>query len=198
MCAMSQLILASGSQYRLKLLKDIGIDCIGVSADIDEYAILGNDPIETATLRANAKANFVFATHSDSIVIAADQVVYLGADIMDKPKSDEEWLLRLKRMRGQMHLLSTAVCIRTPDLQMLHFVETTEVYFRSDLTDEMLQTYVKIGEARGCAGGYMMEQKGAWLIEKIVGDWQNVIGLPIFGLTKILRDLGVPMFGKLF
>jgi len=127
-------------------------------------------------------------------------------------------------MRGEKHLLSTAVYILSPDKdpdkesayehlskwnlppnifsashpfgRAYHFVETTEVYFRSDLSDEMLAHYIQIGEARNCAGGYMMEQRGAWLIEKIKGDWQNVIGLPIFPLTTVLRHLGVPMFGR--
>ena len=78
---------------------------------------------------------------------------------------------------------------------LTEFVETTKSILSSDLSDDDLRAYVDIGEARQCAGGYMMERRGAWLIEKIEGDWQNVIGLPIFPLLKHLKALGFPIFG---
>ena len=124
----------------------------------------------------------------------------LPISVMDKPKSSTEWLSRLQTMRGRSHKLSTAVCLMgrgasDEDNVLREFVETTRVYFRSDLKDDALQAYVDFGEARNCAGGYMMEQRGAWLIEKIEGDWQNVIGLPIFPLLAHLKELGCPIFG---
>ena len=133
-------------------------------------------------------------------MIGADQVCYIDDVVMDKPKSSEEWFVRLQAMRGRGHKLSTAVCLMrrgaTEESNVLvEFVETTRVYFRSDLSDADLRAYVEIGEARKCAGGYMMEQRGAWLIERIERDWQNVIGLPIFPLLGHLKTLGCPIFG---
>ena len=72
----------------------------------------------------------------------------------------------------------------------LAFTVDTAVRFRADVDDSELDAYVASGEAAGCAGGYMAERRGAWLIEAIEGDWQNVIGLPIFALLASLRARG--------
>ncbi len=193
-------ILASASPYRQALLADVGVQAAAIGADVDEYAIIGDTPVETAQLRARAKANFIFEQYPDAVVIGADQVCYLDAEVLDKPTSDEQWLERLKRMRGRGHEISTAVCIRIPtgfcSDSCKEFVETTKVYFRKDLTDADLEKYVAIGEARGCAGGYMMERRGAWLIMSIAGDWQNVIGLPVFPVLRVLQSIGLPIFGQ--
>ena len=196
-----KLMLASSSPYRQALLRDVGLNVLATGANVDEYSILGQSPIETAQKRAFAKAQHVASVHPEYVVIGADQVCYLDELVLDKPQSSDEWFSRLQSMRGRFHYLSTAVCLLRKNAngeQDLHteFVETTKVYFRADLSDDDLRMYVDIGEASQCAGGYMMERKGAWLIEKIEGDWQNVIGLPIFPLLKHLKLFGVPTFGS--
>ena len=133
-------------------------------------------------------------------MIGADQVCYIDDVVMDKPKSSKEWFTRLAVNAGsQAHNLSTAVCLMGWGTEgiaeiLTEFVETTRVYFRSDLSDADLLSYVDIGEAKHCAGGYMMEQRGAWLIEKIEGDWQNVIGLPIFPLLASFEKTWLSYF----
>ena len=213
------IVLASSSPYRRQLLLDVGIDCTCESSIVDEYGIRGGTPMETAILRARAKAEDVAQRLTNrermTIVIGADQVCYLDQELMGKPKSDSEWLSRLQQLRGKTHHLSTAVCMLSCDQgirddqgieeknveaqvkwQMEEFIETTAITFRQNISDEALHRYVSIGEARNCAGGYMMERKGAWLIERIDGDWQNVIGLPIFPLITRLQKKGVPCFGS--
>jgi septum formation protein len=64
------------------------------------------------------------------------------------------------------------------------------VTMRSDLTDAEIDAYIQLGEARGCAGGYMIERRGAWLVESIDGDWLNVVGLPVLHVVSRLRDRG--------
>ncbi len=192
-----QVILASSSIHRLQLLLDVGISALTIAPKIDEESILGDNPIDTAKLRARAKTAAVAQSHLDAIVIGADQVCYLGDILMGKPSSNSQWLNRLRLLRGKDHLLSTAVCIAVPgSSQRVEFVETTTIRFRDTLSDEDLMRYVLMGEARNCAGGYMMEKRGAWLIESIHGDWQNVIGLPIFPLLHQLKRIGVPCFGE--
>ena len=202
------IILASTSPYRLQLLQDIGLQVQAEGALVDEKSIVADSPVNTAIARAKAKAMDVYSRFPNSLVIGADQVCYLQEDIMGKPESEEQWLYRLQQMREEPHYLSTAVVLCYPSAiansvqreehneDFCCFVETTKVYFRGDLSDDVLRQYVKIGEAKNCAGGYMMEKQGAWLIEKIEGDWQNVIGLPIFPLTKHLRALGIPFFHR--
>ena len=183
------IILASASKWRLKLLHDVGILAVGQAAEIDEYTICGEGPIDTALKRSAAKALHVASMHSSALVIGADQVVYLGAQLFEKPKTVQEWRERLLFLRGQKHQLSTAVTL-VFDGQHTQFVQTTEIYFRADISEHEIDAYIEHGEAWGCAGGYMMEGHGAWLIEKIEGDWQNVIGLPIFPLISRLKHLG--------
>jgi len=192
---MTTIILASGSQWRRQLLLDIGLDVTAISAKIIEEEIWGRSPLETATLRAQAKANEVLSRHPSALVIGADQVCHFQGKTIGKPASDSEWLDRLMSMRGQEHSLTTAVAIRS-DEHEIDFYESTKVYFRNSLTKDVLQRYIALNEARNCAGGYMMEKRGAWLIERIEGDWQNVIGLPIFSLTHHLRSIGIGFFGE--
>ena len=192
---MYPLILASGSQWRKKLLQDIGLEVDAVTANINEADIVGDTPIATAKLRAKAKAQDVFVRYPNCVIIGADQVCHLDGKTIGKPESNFEWFQRLQSFRGKGHYLTTAVTICSSD-KIIECQETTTVYFRDDIDDDTISKYISIGEARGCAGGYMMEHKGAWLIKKIEGDWQNVIGLPIFALTEHLRSLGFGYFGE--
>lgn len=177
------------------MLSEVGIDAQGIPADIDEASITHVEPIETAQKRAEAKAENIQNSHPKALVIGADQVVYVGLKLFSKPKSEQEWFERLQYLRGRTHLLTTAVSIKGAP-RPINFMETTQVKFREDLSDESLWDYVRLGEAWGCAGGYMMEGRGAWLIESIQGDWQNVIGLPIFPLITHLRTLGYINFNS--
>ena len=189
------IVLASSSVWRKKLLEDIGLVVLSEAANVDEHQIWGKTPFETAMLRAQAKAKEVLSRHRDDLIIGADQVCHFKGETIGKPLSEAEWLQRLCKMRGQKHYLTTAVSLQTKH-RSVDFSETTTVIFRQDITEATLRRYVEIGEARNCAGGYMMENRGAWLIEKIDGDWQNVIGLPIFSLTEHLRSFGIGFFGE--
>jgi septum formation protein len=70
------------------------------------------------------------------------------------------------------------------------FAVDTRVSFRGDLSDDEIEDYIASGEGRACAGGYMAEKRGAWLVETIEGDWHNVIGLPLLPLLARLRVRG--------
>ena len=187
---MEKIYLASESPWRLQLLENTGLTVSSVSPNVDEKAIVHEDPIQTAHLRASAKADSGFRkVGKKSLVIGADQVVYLGNKVYGKPQNSKDWLERLQSFRGRSHLLTTAVSLRSE--RFTHdFHETTRITFRKDLDDQELQAYIRHGEAKGCAGGYMVEMIGGWMIDSIHGDWQNVIGLPIFPLLSVLRQYG--------
>lgn len=185
-----KIYLASSSVWRASILKNAGINVDILPPDVDEYLIVADHPTQTAKLRAIAKGESVLDQCQDQdLLISADQVVYLGQELFDKPKTDDEWFERLCRFRGRGHDLTTAVSLfchgKRIDIQ-----EHTKVWFRADISDQELKDYIKDGEARGCAGGYMVEQKGSWLIERVQGDWLNVVGLPLFAIISELRTLG--------
>jgi septum formation protein len=185
-----RIILASTSPWRLAMLRDAGIEAEGVAPDVDESTILGVIPEETARHRAVAKAVEVSKRHPDGLVIGADQVAHLDGETFGKPTSTEDWRRRLRALRGRTHTLTTAVAIAERGEVADSFAVDTRVAFRSDLSDDEIEDYIATGEGAACAGGYMAEKRGAWLVESIEGDWQNVIGLPLLPLLARLRARG--------
>lgn len=190
------IVLASGSRWRLALLDQCGLSCRAVSPQVDEAAIVASTPRATAMARARAKAREVGLTNPQALVIGADQVLWEegpgGGEAIGKPVDGEDHLMRLRRLRGQRHQLCTAVCLwAPPELGGVEeFDVITEVRMRADPSDEELLAYVGYGEASGCAGGYMVEGRGAWLLEGLDGDYFNVVGLPVFSLIQRLRARG--------
>ena len=186
---MKTLVLASTSKWRAQLLRDAGVEVDCVSPAVDEASILGTGPVETARLRAEAKAVAVAARRPGELVLGADQVIHLDGETIGKPPNDAVWRSRLLAMRGRPHELTTAVAL-VGDGSVEVKAVTTLVHFRADVSDQEIETYIGSGEARGCAGGYMVERRGAWLVDSIEGDWLNVVGLPVLSVVGMLRARG--------
>lgn len=184
-----EVILASGSAWRRGLLSSTGLRVRAVPSGVDESAISALDPVEMAMLRAVAKARAVSAAHPAALVLGADQVVHLDGVSFGKPRDARDHLSMLQALRGHVHRLTTAVCLREADAEECFSVDS-EVRLRADASDAELRAYVAGGEAAGCAGGYMVEQRGAWLVEHVSGEWNNVIGLPITSVLRRLRARG--------
>ena len=183
------LLLASASPWRLALLRDAGIPCDALPADVDEAALVAADPVATAALRARAKAEAVARLAPDAWVLGADQVAHLDGEAFGKPVSPDDHRRRLRQLRGRTHRLSTAICL-IADGARSERVAHTDLTFRADLSDDELDAYVATGEGSGCAGGYRAERLGAQLIARVDGDWSNVIGLPLPEVIGLLRGLG--------
>ena len=183
-------VLASSSAWRRAILSSAGVRCIAAASRVDESKIGGSTPVEVARARALAKARCVAADHPGALVIGADQVVHLDGEVIGKPRGDDDWLARLRAFRGRTHSLTTAVALLTLGEPEEVFEVHSAVRFRADVGDAELQAYIEHGEARGCAGGYMVEKRGAWLIEAVEGDWTNVVGLPVFEVITRLRARG--------
>ncbi len=162
---------------------------------MDESVIHGAIPEETARHRAVAKAIEVSGRQPDRLVIGADQVAHLDGRSFGKPTSNDDWRERLRALRGTTHTLTTAVALAEGGTLADSFSVDTQVSIRGDLTDDEIERYIASGEGLACAGGYMAEKRGAWLVERIDGDWQNVIGLPVFPLLARLRARGYRLPG---
>jgi septum formation protein len=186
---LQKVVLASGSEWRLRLLHEAGVPCEAVSPGTVEDAVVETDPMKRAVGRATAKALAVASGRPDALVIGADQVVHLDGQLFGKPRDDAHWREMLGALVGKTHSLTTGVALVGEGINEAFHVTTT-VTFRADLTDDELRAYVASGEARSCAGGYMVERRGAWLVARIDGDWNNVIGLPIGAVIARLRAAG--------
>lgn len=185
-----QVVLASGSAWRRGLLASTGLRVLAVEPGVDEATIQRADPVELALARAEAKARAVARSHPGALVVGADQVVHLDGRAFGKPVDPADHLEMLRLLRGRVHRLSTGVCLIAPGGAEETFAAHSEVRVRADATDAELSAYVGSGEASGCAGGYMVEGRGAWLVEHVSGEWNNVIGLPIGALLERLRGRG--------
>lgn len=170
------------------MLRRAGVPCEGRAPGVDEDAIAGVTPEELAAARACAKARA--AHRHGEITIGADQVAHMDGVSFGKPRSEEDHLDRLRRLRGRDHTLTTAVCVIGPGGDEVLVDETTRLVFRSDTTDADLEAYVASGEGSACAGGYAAEGRGAVLVERIEGDFFNVIGLPLYRVLPVLRRFG--------
>lgn len=186
------IVLASTSKWRRKLLADVGIAVTcGDPMDAEERAAVapGTGPEGVALARAGAKAGRLHV--EGQLTLGADQVIEIDGELLGKPEDAEAHVAQLRRLRGRTHALHTGLVVLGPTLAArAERVVTTRVGLRADLGDAELRAYVASGDAAGCAGGYRAEGHGALLIASVDGDWNNVVGLPVFALVDILRAGG--------
>ena len=122
-------------------------------------------------------------------VVAADTIVVLGEHILGKPADTVEAKRMLNTLSGKAHAVKTATVVLYQKKTLLQVV-TTSVHFRR-LTDEEINWYVETGEPLDKAGAYGIQGKGAVLVERIEGSYDNVVGLPLTAVYEMLRRAGV-------
>lgn len=186
------IVLSSTSPARRALLVRLGVAFTVVAPEVDEQAIVGATPEETAQLRARAKAEDVLARSEDgTIVVGADQLVDLGGTILGKPGSTEGAVAQLASMQGRTHRLITATAVLMRGAAPQSHLDVTTLRMRS-LSDEALRRYVAHDRPEGCAGSYRIEGQGIALFTEIVGNDPTAIeGLPLGALTAMLGALGI-------
>ena len=191
------MILASQSPRRRELLSAAGFDLEVVPADIDETRLPGEKPVELVGRLASEKAEAVRAALTsaagDGLLVAADTIVWMGDEALGKPSDARDAARMLRELSGRTHQVSTGVCalLLNDDATVAarsRFVETTEVTFW-DLTDAEIDAYVQTGEPLDKAGAYGIQGAGRLLVREIVGDYCNVVGLPLARLVRELADL---------
>lgn len=185
-----QVILASASPRRLALLQQIGIEATVSPADFDEVSGSAVQAEDVVLANAAGKCQDVVKFKGDSLpVVAADTVVVAEGVILGKPQDAEDAFKMLKQLSGKTHKVLTGIAVSYAG-EMLAEVCETKVVFR-ELTDEEIKNYVATGEPLDKAGAYGIQGKGAVLVEKIDGCYNNVVGLPLTRMQLILAKLGV-------
>ena len=182
-----KLILASSSPRRIELISRISSNFIAIPSEVDETS---SGPPEARVLAlARAKAEWVARRHH-GLVIGADTIVVLDDEPLGKPASRAAAREMLARLSGRSHRVLTGLhVVSTFTGQWQESCEETEVVFR-ELADEEIEWYLDTGEYTDKAGGYGIQGKGAIFVEKIRGDYFNVMGLPLCRLYLMLRSLG--------
>lgn len=185
----SPLVLASRSLQRRAILEQLNIDHEVLPVDVDELS--AGQPDEVACTNALAKARVAALQRPHSTILGVDTIVALDGEIIGKPPSEEAAAAVLRRLAGRTHAVVSGLALVSPrHTQVVH--EATEVTFRR-LDDAMIATYVATGEWRERAGGYAIQGQGAALVRRIMGDYLNVVGLPValmldLDLSLILRQ----------
>ena len=188
---MARIVLASGSPRRQELLGRIGIRDFVVSVPpVDESCPDGLTPEETVCRISRRKSDAV-QTQPGDIVITADTMVFLDGKRLGKPRDEADALRMLSALQGRQHTVCTGVTERQ-DGQVMTRSQTTRVWFREADTRE-LTAYIRSGEPMDKAGAYGVQGLGSLLVERIDGDFFNVMGLPVLLLSRMLADFGVTL-----
>ena len=189
------IVLASGSPYRAKMLRDAGLEVEAIPADIDERAAEAPlleadlDPQDVASILAEAKALDVSTRRPDALVVGADQTLALGDERLHKPKDMEEARRRLLALSGRTHHLHSAVVLAERGEAVWRHVSMARMTMR-DLDPAFVGRHLAaVGEAAlTSVGAYQIEGPGVQLFERIEGDLFTIIGLPLLPLLAELRS----------
>ena len=185
-----QLILASASPRRKALLSLFGIPFTVRAADIDETMDPEKPPFDEVARVSRSKALAVSRGEKD-IVIAADTIVVCQGKVLGKPHSEAEAASMLRLLSGRDHQVMTGCTILYGD-RAETFTEVASLHFRP-LSEKEIQKYVQSGEPMDKAGAYGIQGRGALLVEKIHGDFFNVMGLPVLRLSRMLAQFGIKL-----
>ncbi len=189
-------VLASTSVYRRELLARLGLPFKTAAPSTDETPASGERPLDLAWRLAQAKATAVAndwaEANEDIVVIGSDQVADLDGEPLGKPGTHARAVAQLQAMRGRTVHFHTAVCVLRPRTEFAACeINSVAVTFR-DLSDEHIDTYLRLEQPYDCAGSAKCEGLGISLLTHIASDDPTaLIGLPLILTTRLLRDAGL-------
>ena len=177
-------ILASASPRRRELLNQIGLEFDVQVSNVEEHICPSWSPTQAVCELAQQKAHAVATQFPERCVIAADTIVVVDAQILEKPQDTQNAKRMLRLLSGREHRVITGVCLTFGAKQRVFSQETGVRFY--PLSEEKIACYVATGEPMDKAGAYGIQGKGALLVESIAGDYFNVVGLPV---AKLIREL---------
>jgi septum formation protein len=186
--ALPPLILASASPRRVELLRRLGVEFQVIPGNVSELHHGQTTARELAQVNAYRKVRAVAKHFPDALVLGADTLVYLDTTLFGKPASLQAAYSMLQQLQGRTHHVVTGLCL----LHLRHhrqtvFAETTAVSFRP-LNAIQIRRYLSRVNPLDKAGAYAIQEEGDLLVEKIVGSYSNVVGLPLERLTAELES----------
>jgi septum formation protein len=179
------IVLASASPRRRELLARAGVVFEVVVSPVEEIHDASIEPERLCEMNATLKAEDVAARCPHATVIGADTLVFIDGEPLGKPADLDEARVMLRRLAGRLHKVCTGVCVISPDGRREVFHETTEVTFHP-LDEAAIEDYLKVANPLDKAGAYGIQEFGERIIAGIRGDYDNVVGLPVARLTRLL------------
>ena len=180
------LILASASPRRKELLEKFGVPFIIRAADIDETMDTAKSPYDEVGRVSRLKA-LATPAEAEDILIAADTIVVCEDKVLGKPKDAAEAADMLRLLSGRDHQVMTGCTVLRGE-KSVTFTEVTDIHFR-ELSEKEIAKYVASGEPMDKAGSYGIQGGAALFCERMVGDYYNVMGLPVCRLGQVLKEL---------
>ena len=192
-----ELILASASPVRARLLAAAGVEARVEPAGIDEMAVKqafraeGRLAADCALALAEAKAGRIARNRHRALVIGADQILVCAEQWLGKPADLAAARAQLKTLRGRTHELVTAVCVVQHETRLWHIVSRPRLTMRN-FSDGFLDEYLAVEGAAilGSVGAYRLEAKGVQLFDRVEGDHFAILGMPLLELLAFLRNYG--------
>lgn len=186
-----EIVLASASPRREALLKMLRVKQLRViPSNAEEIVPEGLTPAETAKYLSHLKAmDVVLKCRADCVIIAADTIVDVGGEVLGKPADKEDAARMLRMLSGREHSVYTGVTVVKGETELTES-EHTRVFFR-ELDDREIAAYIATGEPMDKAGAYGAQGIASLFIERLEGDYFNVMGLPLCRLGAMLKQLGV-------
>ena len=186
---MNNLILASASPRRKDLLTQAGYHFEVIPSTCDESVPQGLSAKDTVEGLAYQKALDVYSMYPDKTVLGADTIVCFDGEILGKPKDEADAARMLGMLSGQTHEVRTGFALLSKGVEFVSSEAAMVTFFQ--LTDEQIRNYIQTGEPMDKAGAYGIQGKGAVLVRSVLGDYFNVVGLPIATVARALAALGI-------
>lgn len=200
----TQIILASQSPRRVAILKQMGIDCVVMPADIDESQFAAESPADYVLRLAKEKAltilnkinssnkihslNNLSAQYSNMPIVAADTTVALNETIFGKPENDADAVQMLKKLSDTSHQVHTAVAVVLNE--QIELALNTTLVEMMPLSDAMIAAYIATNEHADKAGSYAIQGLACNWIKRIDGSYSGVMGLPVYETAQLLSRFG--------
>ena len=183
------LILGSGSPRRVQLLQETTVQFSQVIPDIDEKILINEKPYEYALRMSHEKGNALRNLLKDNqLAITCDTIVILNNEILSKPSDEDNAKNILRKLSGNCHEVVTSIAFSTHAGLLSNNFETTKVYF-NNVNEAEIEKYIATKEPMDKAGAYGIQGMGAFLVDRIEGNLDNVIGLPRTLLEKMATEI---------
>ncbi|MFC5050171.1 Maf family protein [Rubritalea spongiae] len=190
-----RLILASGSPRRKELLAELGFDFEVITSNAEEEHRNDISLTELCERNAEIKTRAVANKYPDAVVLGGDTLVYIDDEPLGKPNNKEEAVAMLERLSGRTHQVCSGMClIEGEHVKSFHAV--TQVVFK-DIDRSVIDAYVQRVDVMDKAGSYAVQECGKMIIERVDGDFSNVVGLPQQMVGEQLAAFGLQPEGKL-
>lgn len=188
---MKKIVLASASPRRKELLEGTGLKFEVDASDYEEDMSVRMEPHKLARFLSREKAKAIAERHKNALIIAADTFIVFKGRLLGKPHTGKEATKMLEMLSSKSHSVITGYTVLdTGTKKVVTGSEETKVYFKR-LSEKEIRNYVRTKEPLDKAGAYAIQGLGAVIVERIEGDFFNVVGLPLSALVESLKKFGV-------